>query len=148
MTPKSDITMPPKRGGNQSTAHSVLVNACLLELSGIPGVTVFRTNSSAGGIVHQRGLPPGWPDITMLIGRGRVAFVECKTGKAKPSEEQLQFARKCTARGVPVLYVHNIEELRAKLAPKKMGNWVETVEHAQSQDISGRWEETMRRGSP
>ena len=90
---KSDITMPgKKKGGNQSASHSALVNACLLAIARIPGVIAFRTNSSAGGLVHQRGLPLGWPDITVLLDGARITFIECKTGQAKLARTQVNFA--------------------------------------------------------
>ena len=104
---KSDITMPDKKkGGNQSAAHSALVNACLLAIGRIPGVIAFRTNSSAGGLMHQRGLPLGWPDITVLMAGGRVAFVECKTGAAKISQTQVDFAHAVHTVGVNVHVAH------------------------------------------
>ena len=108
MQQASDIAFADrsKRGGNQSSAHTKLVNDCCLAISKVPGATAFRTNASAGGMVHLRGLPPGWPDITVLFDGGRVAFVECKTGGARLSATQRNFLVVAEARGAHVYECH------------------------------------------
>ena len=98
---KSDITMPDtKKGGNQSSAHSALVNACCLAISRIPGATAFKTNSSTPAMM--RALPLGWSDITVLLDGARCTFIECKTGAAELSRTQVDFARCVYQRGVNV----------------------------------------------
>jgi hypothetical protein len=41
-----------------------------------------------------RGLPPGFADLMLIMQGGRVAFIECKVGKNKPSEEQERFIKR------------------------------------------------------
>ncbi len=70
--------------------------------------TVFRTNAGEfwqGELRYSRefkqrvlinlrkieGLPKGFPDL-LFLGQGQAAFIECKTGTGKLSEEQRRFA--------------------------------------------------------
>jgi len=45
------------------------------------------------------GLPRGFADIMAVLPSGRVAFIECKIGKNKPTDEQAQFLEKMRALG-------------------------------------------------
>jgi hypothetical protein len=46
-----------------------------------------------------RGMPAGFADVMLVMEGGRVAFVEVKTGKNKPSEEQERFIQKMRGLG-------------------------------------------------
>ena len=48
----------------------------------------FRQSKKAQGF-----LLAGWPDVTLCLAKGRVVFLELKTGKGRLSEEQRQMAR-------------------------------------------------------
>jgi len=52
-------------------------------------------------------LTPGWPDIVLILPRGRVLFIELKAGKGRLSEEQKQMRLMFMALG------HEIHEIRS-----------------------------------
>ena len=76
-------------------SESHLLNAVMREVG--KHAAVYRTNS---GQFYSRsgqrvsGLPRGFADIMAVLPGGKVAFIECKTEKGKPSPEQLQFISK------------------------------------------------------
>jgi len=49
-----------------------------------------RTPATAGRL-KRMGVEPGWPDW-LLVGPGRVCFLELKRGNGKPSKEQAEIA--------------------------------------------------------
>ena len=58
---------------------------------------VYRCNAGrfytkSGQVIS--GFPKGFADIMVVLPGGRVAFIECKSEKGKPSPEQTQFIDK------------------------------------------------------
>lgn len=88
--------------------------------------TVFRTNAGEfwqGELRYSRefkqrvlinlrkieGLPKGFPDL-LFLGPGQAAFIECKTGTGKLSEEQERFAALLEQYGLPHGTARSVED--------------------------------------
>jgi hypothetical protein len=76
--------------------ESATQRAILIRLGALPHTLCARTAATAcylpNGRLH-RPLPPGWPDITLIV-RGIAVAVEVKSdiGKLRPSQETMQAA--------------------------------------------------------
>lgn len=58
------------------------------------------------------GAPPGFPDIVVVLPPyGRFMGIECKTGDAKPSKDQVRVTSEIQGMGGVVLVVHAVDEL-------------------------------------
>ncbi|MCL1845497.1 MAG: VRR-NUC domain-containing protein [Defluviitaleaceae bacterium] len=77
---------------------------------------VFRTNAGQFYTKDGKrvsGLPKGFSDIVAVLPGGRVAFIEVKTDKGKPSPEQTQFIAKMQGLGASAGIARNVPEALA-----------------------------------
>ena len=80
--------------------ESRLIFECM-QLLGKHGA-VFRTNAGrfyTKDGVPVSGLPKGFTDLLFIRPDGRAAFIELKTDKGKPTQEQAQFIAKMQGMG-------------------------------------------------
>ncbi|HSY24215.1 MAG TPA: hypothetical protein VK841_18940 [Polyangiaceae bacterium] len=109
-----------------SAAHSALVNAILADLGALPGVVIGANASGRARYVSENGkrfhvpygwLAPGGPDVLAVVApNARLVALECKTGDAKPTKQQLAVHAALRAVGAAVHVVRSVEEARAVLA--------------------------------
>lgn len=62
------------------------------------------------GSFIDSGVPVGYPDLTIYLGNGIVAFVECKIHPNVPSSEQLRFIDRMTTLGYQAKVIYNMDE--------------------------------------
>ena len=102
-----------------------LVKTCLAYLHA-RGVTCWRANTGAARLPGKGGKPqlvrfgpPGQSDILgWLAPDGRVLAVECKIGKNVPSEDQLEFLRRCNEDGGLGIVAYCLDDMIGKLPEK------------------------------
>lgn len=93
------------------TEHDIQ-NAIRIELSRL-GFTVFRVNVGrfklADGRWFDTGLPVGFSDL-FAVKDGKVAFLEVKSDKGKPSQEQINFIEQMKKRGCRAGIVRSVDD--------------------------------------
>jgi len=116
---------------NQSHAHSILVNKCLIEGSKEPGVILFkRTVMLALTLDGRRKITcgiPGEADIDgMLAPNGRKFCAEVKTGNARSTKTQKRYRAVVESHGGYYCIVRSVEDLLAgiKEARKPVNSWI------------------------
>lgn len=73
----------------------------------------FRFQKTAGKLKWM-GVQSGWPDM-LIVGDGRIFFIELKVGGGKLSPDQLEFQDWCTEYGFPHAVCWEIEAVEAVL---------------------------------
>ena len=99
------------------TAHTDLVNVCVawLDLKRIPA-WINNTGAYKRGKGYIRYGIPGSSDILGLLPpSGRFLGVECKTGRGKPTPEQVSFLKMVNDAGGLGIVVYELDELIAGL---------------------------------
>ena len=77
---------------------------------------VFRCNSGSVKLPNGKrfnAMPKGFTDIMAIFDGGRVAFLEVKTDKGKPSPEQAQFIAKMQGLGAMAGIARSVDEALA-----------------------------------
>lgn len=105
--------------GGSYAAHESLQLAALhfLALQGVPAIPVYtgpRVRSRPGGGFDLKGNPSqkGFSDVVgALPWSGRMLLVECKTGGARRSPEQIALQQRFEAAGALCVVIHNALEL-------------------------------------
>ncbi len=87
--------------GNQSAAHSALVNEILLTFGSRPDLTLWKNATGAVKIADRflRFGMKGSPDILGIMNGGLFIGIEVKTGEAVQSKEQELFEAMVQRRG-------------------------------------------------
>lgn len=75
----------------------------------VPNEAAGRDRIRMGQLVAM-GLRAGVADLVAWIGDGRVAYLEVKTPKGRPSEVQQTFARRCVSDGYAYRIVRSADE--------------------------------------
>jgi hypothetical protein len=60
--------------------------------------------------MKMEGMRAGVADICIMLGDGRVVWLELKTAKGKQTSDQLEFQKVCEALGHPYLLAHSLDE--------------------------------------
>jgi hypothetical protein len=112
--------------GGSSAAHSALLNAIIAEFGSLPGVIIGANASGRALYTSDAGkrfrVPYGWPcaggpDILAVVApNARLVALECKTGDATPTKQQLAVHAALRAVGASVHVVRSVEEARVVLA--------------------------------
>jgi hypothetical protein len=100
------------------------VHDILAEIGALPGVVAAANPSGVAHYVSRSGKPyrvtygfpggEGGPDV-LVVARGMLLGIECKTGKATTTKEQRACHAALRAVGVVVHVVRTVEEARAAL---------------------------------
>lgn len=108
--------------------HSVLVNDVLLAIGSLPYCRVWKNATGTARALHepttiiQYGLP-GSADIIGLLrtvgGQGLFLAIECKTGKAKQTKEQIAFENMVHLLG-GIYFVAHEEDVLDKAIVKRL----------------------------
>lgn len=81
---------------------------------------VFRMNVglffTADGRPIQSGLPPGTSDL-LFIGHGKIAFIEVKTPKGRPTQQQLNFIQAMKNLGHIAGIARSVEDALRLISP-------------------------------
>jgi hypothetical protein len=95
------------------TPEGAVVNVCLEYLT-LRGAYVWRNNTGALRDKNNRPVyfgKVGSADILGILPGGRFLAVECKAGRGKPSEKQLEFLENVKSMGGLALIVWSVDEL-------------------------------------
>ena len=110
---------PKLKGYNRSAEHTALVNALMLVLGRRDDLIVIKRDAGAARALHNHKVVfeygrVGEGDLMVLLApRGRVLWLEAKTGKAKQSEEQKFFHEYVHKVGGQYFVFHSVEEALA-----------------------------------
>ncbi len=98
-------------------AHATLLKACrdLLRLRGVPCFRVQQAASQRRDGTYYAGSDRGAPDLFGCLPGGRVLCVECKSGNARASADQLAAQAEWIAHGACYMIVRDIAELQRAL---------------------------------
>lgn len=88
----------------ESAIHKTVVKHW--QVRGLPGTLVATIPNM--GSMGQYGLTKGLPDL-MVIGGGRVSFIELKTETGKLSQPQREFSALCHINGIPFYVTHGVD---------------------------------------
>ena len=92
-------------------SESMLVHECLCEL----GKYAYVVRCNSGSVALPNGkrfqaMPAGFTDIMAILPGGKVAFIECKTDKGKPSPKQEVFILKMLMMGARAGIARSVQE--------------------------------------
>lgn len=112
--PRSPRPPPKLHSKGSASAHASLVAACctLLTLIRWPHSPINqKATQKTDGSWHSAGADEGIGDILGCTPWGRAVFIECKSGDAEQSPEQLREAAKWERAGALVLLVRSVDQL-------------------------------------
>jgi hypothetical protein len=95
--------------------HSRLVNDVLAHIGSMPNVRIWRNSTGVGRALNDPksivsyGLK-GSPDIIGFFQGGTFIGIECKTGQAVQSKEQIAFERVSKKFGAHYFLVNNVQQ--------------------------------------
>jgi len=69
-----------------------------------------RRSMGLAARMKKEGMRAGVADICIMLGDGRVVWLELKTAKGKQTSDQLEFQKVCEALGHPYLLAHSLDE--------------------------------------
>ena len=77
----------------------------------VQGFLVLRTN--AGSVRHNvKMAPSGFPDLMVIMGHGKVLFIEVKTPTGKVSDIQLNMHDRLIVSGHDVMVARSVEDVQ------------------------------------
>lgn len=74
-----------------------------------------KRSGTAGQRMQDEGLQRGVADLCIMLERGRAAWLELKSEKGRPTDEQVGFAAKCRRLGHPHTIAYTLDEAIAFL---------------------------------
>ena len=95
----------------QEETESRLVYECM-QFLGLHGA-VYRCNSGSVPLPNGKrfqGMPKGFADIMVILPGGRVAFIECKTGKNNVNPEQERFIMRMRGLGARAGVARSVDD--------------------------------------
>ena len=107
---------------NRNAAHTKLVRA-VIEYLGYKGIPAWESKTQGQwdakrGVYRKFRGKKGVADVTgVMLGTGRTIFVECKTGNAKLTMDQLNFRNEVETAHALYIVARNLDDVAAGLQP-------------------------------